>query len=682
MRLGRNSRHAGHFDIDWSQHDGRVLLPVLADDLDAVVRRGELQVRGDVMRYQGHTFPISPETQSGDPAMLDHQHYLLAHWRRAATDLNYRRFFDVTSLAGLRVEDERVYADTHARILGWLSDGSLDGVRVDHPDGLADPHEYLSRLRRAAPEAYVVVEKILERGEELPDDWPVDGTTGYDALNLVTGLLVDPAGERQLTATYAEVADAEPSWPEVLLASKRDAVAGVLGSEVERLMRLLGDDLGSPEVTRDAVTELVVGFDVYRTYLRPGVPPSAADRTAVEDALRRARERRPDLRPALQRLAQRLAGGQHPALVRVFQQTSGPAMAKGVEDTAFYRYHRLVALNEVGGDPGQLGTSLDDFDAGCARTQERWPRTMTTLGTHDTKRSADVRARLALLSEIPEQWDAAVRRWSALAARHRRDDRPDRNIEYLMWQTLVGAWPLPVDRALAYLEKASREAKQHTSWTDPDEAYDAALADFVTAVLADEAITAEVAAFTEPLVVPGWVNALTQQLVQLTMPGMPDVYQGSELWDLSLVDPDNRRPVDYAARRTLLDEAERLDVDVLGERLDEGLPKLLVTARALRLRRERPELFGPDGAYTPLRARGPKAEHVVAFLRGNGAVTVAPRLVLGLGGTWDGTTLDLPGGPWINVLTGDTHPGGQEQVIDLLERFPVALLARERSERA
>jgi (1->4)-alpha-D-glucan 1-alpha-D-glucosylmutase len=364
-----------------------------------------------------------------------------------------------------------------------------------------------------------------------------------------------------------------------------------------------------------------------------------------------------------------------------FQQTAGPVMAKGVEDTAFYRYHRLVCLNEVGGDPGAFGTSPDAFHAASLTRQANWPSSMTTLTTHDTKRNEDVRARLAVLSEVPHLWSEAVRRWSTMADPYRSPAGPDHNSEYLLWQTLAGAWPISLERAQTYLEKATHEAKQRTGWIDADVPYDISIGDFVAGVLGDTALCADIESFVVgTLLVPGRVNALAQKVIQLTMPGIPDTYQGTELWDLSLVDPDNRRPVDYWLRARLLSSLESGAVPGVGEGdvHDDGAAKLLAVSRTLDLRRRRPELFGASGGYTPMAAVGPVAGHVVSFSRGGDAVTVAPRLTVRLEteGGWGDTALPLPVGRWRDVFTGEQYEGGVVRVADILGRFPVGLLER------
>jgi (1->4)-alpha-D-glucan 1-alpha-D-glucosylmutase len=634
LRHGRESAYAHWFDIDWSR--GRLLLPVLGDD--AAV--DELTVDGDELRYYDHRFPIAPGTGGGTAREVhDRQHYELVGWRRGNAEINYRRFFAIAELAGVRQEDPAVFDATHAEVLRWYAAGEVDGIRIDHPDGLRDPAGYLDRLRAAAPDAWIVVEKILEPGEELPD-WPVAGTTGYDALREACAVFVSPAADAGV--------DVE-SWHDAVRTGKREAATRLLAAELSRLGRLAPDVDG----VRDALVEVAVQFPVYRSYL-----PAGAGH--LEQALTAARAARPDLAAAFDALAPRLGDPGDELAIR-FQQYTGATMAKGVEDTAFYRWTSFVAANEVGGDPAHRSLSPAGFHAAAAR---RAPAAMTALSTHDTKRGEDVRARLAVLAELPDEWREATARWSAAAP------VPDEAMADLLWQSAVGAWPIEAERLHAYAEKAAREASTATSWADPDAGFERALHAAVDAAcgpLADD-----VGAFAAAVALDGWRNALGQKLVQLTMPGVPDVYQGSELWETSLVDPDNRRPVDFAARAELLtrlDGGWRPPVD------HTGAAKLLVVSRALRLRRDRPDLFT---GYTPLAADGPAAEHALAFDRG-GAVTVATRLPVGLRhrGGWDGTVLPLPDGAWRDELTGARFAGGPTPLTDLLEHYPVALLARE-----
>jgi (1->4)-alpha-D-glucan 1-alpha-D-glucosylmutase len=627
-------------------------------------------------------------------ALLERQNYRLARWQTAGYELDYRRFFDISSLVALRMEDPEVFADTHVLVLEWLRAGVLDGLRIDHPDGLRDPLGYLERLRRAAPSAWIVVEKILAEEERLSPDWPVAGTTGYDFMNRALGLFVNPEAEAALTSAYIRFSGESTAYPELVYRKKQQVMHELLASDLNRLaeifVRVCEGNRRYRDYTRheltDCLREVIACLPRYRTYVRSGAPVSAADRASLEAALAEARRRRPDLDPELVGFLGRILtleeDGDHTAgLVARFQQTSGPVSAKGVEDTALYTFNRLVALNEVGGDPGRFGVSPDAFHRACGEAAARWPDGMLATSTHDTKRSEDVRARLAVLSEMPDAWERAVRRWARINRRHRRGGLPDGNAEYLLYQTLVGAWPITPDRAAAYMEKAAREAKVHTSWISPDQEYERALLGFVRGTLGDAEFVADLEAFLPPVVEAGRVNSLALKLLCLTAPGVPDLYQGSELWDLSLVDPDNRRPVDFERRRILLQELEELDelggdaAAAAWERRDEGLPKLLVVSRALRLRSRRPDLFA-RAAYTPLPACGSRAPHALAFRRGGGAVTVVPRLVLGLAGDWGDTAVELPAGRWRDVFTGAEAQGGAVPLRELLAGFPVALLER------
>jgi (1->4)-alpha-D-glucan 1-alpha-D-glucosylmutase len=664
LRLGRSSPHAQWFDVDWDAQDGRILMPMLGRPLDQCLADGEItvDVGGGVVRYHDHRFPLAPGT-----ATLDEQHYRLADWRAGADALNYRRFFDVTSLIGVRVEAPTVFDATHERLLALVRSGDVDGLRVDHPDGLADPGGYLDRLAKETGGVWTTVEKILEPGEVLPPTWQCAGTTGYDALAAVTNVLVDPAGEQPLTDLYTSLTGLPASFHDVVRATKRLVVDRILAAEVNRLsddLEHVRADVGATSAftrpaLREAVAQLLVSFDVYRAYAGDADSARRIDEAAsraVQDLPARASEI-----AWIGSLLHRIApGAAADAFAVRFEQTTGPAMAKGVEDTAFYRYHRLTALNEVGGDPARFGGSVADWHAHCRRIQRDWPATMTTLSTHDTKRSEDVRARLLVLAELPVEWSDAVTRWRAAASKH---SPPDANTDYLFWQTLAGAWPLSVDRMLAYVEKATREAKQHTSWTDPDEAYDAQLRGYVRGVFADHELMQDVGAFVETaLVEPGRSNALAQKLLQLTMPGVPDLYQGQELTEPTLVDPDNRRPVDYAARAAMLGALDAAD------------PKLSVTARSLRLRRERPDVFA--AGYEPVGIVGAAADHALAFARGDDAISVVTRLPVGLRrrGGWGETALQLPPGDWSDTLTGAGVRSGR--LAEVLARLPVALLVR------
>ena len=623
-------------------------------------------------------------------ALLDRQNYRVAFWKSAAGDLGYRRFFDVNTLVGLRVEIERVFFDTHHLVLGWLDDGTVDGVRIDHPDGMRDPAAYLHRLRSARPGVWVVVEKILEAGESLPESWPVEGTTGYDFMARASALFVDPEAERPLTDLYAELTGEPTDYAEVLRVQKHRVLRDVLGSDLNRLTAQLVEVCERHRDYRDhtrhelheVVRELIACFPVYRTYVSAEAEgASAQDVKYVTEAINAVRVRRPEfdgrLLDFLRELLLRLVpGDRETEFVLRFQQVTGPAMAKGAEDTAFYGYNRLVSLNEVGGSPDRFGVSIREFHEASLAAHWKWPRGLLATSTHDSKRSEDVRARIGVLSEVPAAWARVVRGWFERHARHWGAEPPDRNIEYLLYQTLVGAWPIEAERVKAYIEKAAREAKARTSWTAPQAGYETALQAFVEAVLADETFRRELASFVGTVRDAGRTSSLAQVLLKLTCPGVPDIYQGTELWDLSLVDPDNRRPVDFGLRHRLLGELEGLAVGAVMARADEGLPKLWLITRALALRRARPVPFGPDGAYTPLAVEGPASDHVVAFARGGEVVSVVPRFALKRRGEWGDTRVVLPAGAWRNELTGEEVTGGPAHVGRMLSSFPVALLSR------
>jgi (1->4)-alpha-D-glucan 1-alpha-D-glucosylmutase len=624
--------------------------------------------------------------RAADPAALDalleQQPYRLAFWRTQRADVGYRRFFDVASLVGVRVEAPHVFDDVHARVLALVRDGAVDGLRVDHVDGLRDPGGYLARLRAAAPAAWIGVEKILADGESLPAGWPIDGTTGYETGEAIGAVLVDPRGEAALTA-FAEryTGEAFTAAAEVRRA-RRETLRHAFGGEVRRLSRLAmallaGDprfrDVVDDEVS-EALIELLAGYDVYRTYSAAGAPVRAEDVAHIDRAVAAALDHRPDLdRDLLGWLRSVLAlGGGSPEadeLALVTQQITGAVMAKAVEDTVFYRGVRLLARNEVGAEPARFALDVDDFHARMAAAR---PGSLIATTTHDSKRGEDVRARLAVLSEIPDTWIAAVERWTARAERLRGGALPDRHAMYVMWQTLVGAWPLDEARLHAYLEKALREAKRVTSWTRIDEAYEQAARDLASAVLADRELLDDVRGFAEALAVPGWRNALTQKLLELTVPGIPDLYQGSELWYLRLVDPDNRGEVDFALRRRLLEAVAGSFAPRAPTALDDdGRAKLWLIRETLALRARRPRCFA--GGYHPLPRAGTHAERVIAFVRGEGVIAVAPRWTAALE-RWADTAVTLPPGEW-RCVTGTVHVG-TVAVATLLAGFPVALLER------
>jgi (1->4)-alpha-D-glucan 1-alpha-D-glucosylmutase len=631
---------------------------------------------------------------------LNQQNYRLAYWKTADQQLSYRRFFDVNTLIGLRVEREYVFEETHALLLDWLKRGVLDGLRVDHPDGLRDPMEYFKRLRDRAPDAWVIGEKILEPGEFLRERWPIQGTSGYDFLNVAAGVLVAPEGLMELTSIYSGFTEQPTDFHAIAHEKKINVSQEALGSDVNRLTSIFVEiceanrdrrDYTRAEVRR-AIREVAACFSIYRTYVVPEREEiTEEDREYITQATECAKENRQDIDAGLfdflrDVLTMEVKGKLESEFLLRFQQFTGPVMAKGVEDTAFYCFNRLTGMNEVGSDPGRNGLSVEEFHSYCRKMQETHPLTMTTLSTHDTKRSDDVRARLAVLSEIPGKFGEAIRRWSRMnnAFRVRKpwgDPLPDRNTEYFYYQTLIGAWPLPMDRAKAYMTKAMREAKQQTTWVANNKEFEDALNLFIEFTYNYAPFQRELQQFVERILEAGRINSMAQTLLKYTAPGVPDLYQGTELWDLSLVDPDNRRPVDYALRERLLEELKLMTGDDAAAkawaRADEGLPKMWTIHKALQLRRERPESFGAEADYVPLMVDGAKHDHVIAYLRGEDVVTVVPRLTLKLGGAWRDTSVTLPEGLWRNRLTGANIEGGEVGVKELLKDFPVVLLARE-----
>jgi len=624
--------------------------------------------------------------------ILNQQNYRLAYWRTADQELGYRRFFDINSLIGIRSEREHVFLATHARILEWLQNGQLDGVRVDHPDGLRDPQQYFDRLRSHAPSAWIVVEKILQPNERLREQWPVQGTSGYDFMNLCNGLLLNSDGLNRLGEIYGQFTREPLDFQAVAREKKLNVEHEALGSDVNRLADLFVQicennrdrrDYTRAEIRR-AIREVGACFPVYRTYVvsqRNEILDE--DIECIDSAIAQAREGRQDIDPGLfgfigDVLTLRVRGDLESEFLLRFQQFTSPVMAKGLEDTAFYCFNRMIGLNEVGGNPGSQGTSLAEFHQYCLDIQASHPLTMLTLSTHDTKRADDVRARLAVLTETPGRWRAFLLRWARMNRSFRSGPFPDRNSEYFLYQTLIGAWPITKERLVPYMEKAVREAKQQTSWTQQNKEFEDALRSFIESILSSREFVAELDAFVNEIKHAGRINSLAQTLVKLTAPGVPDTYQGGELWDLSLVDPDNRRPVDFDLRRQMLAElSDGMSAKEIMKRIDAGLPKMWVISKALSIRRNHPDWFGPDAAYSAINVEGARQEHLLAFMRADSVITIAPRWSLKLSGNWAGSSLLLPPGSWTHCFTGQVLAGGRHRVQRLLEEFPVALLARE-----
>ncbi len=770
LARGRRSRFAGWFDAEWDAPglDGRVLVPVLGAPLEDVLAAGELTVDAvgpdgePAVRYFERTFPIAPGTATRadlaaarrDPgalaALLDRQPYRLAHWRIGNERINWRRFFDISSLVAVRQEVGAVFDATHRLVLRLVARGRSDGVpvalRVDHVDGLADPDAYLARLRDAAgPETHIVVEKILARGEQLPASWPVAGESGYAFLDAADGLFVDPDGVAALAeAPVRAGGEALLTFDELCRDGKRLVLTELFGAERERVTRLASraasasagtSDIGERDL-RDALVALTAALPVYRTYLRPGLAAGTGDRRLIHRAARDAigSSPSPSLRRAVRFLRDTMlsaaTAGADPEphvaeLVRRWQQLCPAVTAKGVEDTALYRDPRVPSRAEVGSNPGAPVTTVDAFHSAMRRRRERWPGAMSTTSTHDTKRSEDARARLHVLSEIPDAWLERVERWHTWNAHHRRRvdgrDAPDPTEELTAYHALLALWPASgwrgVDRTLVerlqrHVVKSAREAKVHTDWLAPVPAYERALRAFVASVTASRRsrFAEDLAPFAGSMSFHGALNALAATVLTITAPGFPDVYQGSELWDPRLVDPDNRAPVDLAGRTARLAAIDAASVDVtrgipaLMERWQDGGLKLLVLSRALRFRRRQPGLFA-CGRYVPLRVRGRQAEHAVAFARrsrADWAVAVVPRLTVRLTGAsvgsdpswpvgraiWGSTAVVLPSGAptrWRDALTGGAvaapaRARDGERVLrlaDLLSQLPVSVLSPE-----
>ncbi|MFO7778791.1 MAG: malto-oligosyltrehalose synthase [Nitriliruptoraceae bacterium] len=733
---GPEGRYGRHFDVHWrpgAHGQPTLLVPELGEPLAAALEQDVLQLahvdddRDPAWRvvYYEHAWPVAPGTladagfDADDVAttvatcrddrarfrdLLDRQHYRLGFWRRANQELDHRRFFDIDTLGAVRVEDPAVFADVHAAILPLVADGTLDGLRIDHPDGLADPVGYLADLRRAVgDDAYLVVEKILEHGERFRSEWPVAGTVGYEFAAATLGLHLDPAAGPILDDLQARLTGSAIHRGHLVDEAKRAALDALFGAEHARLT-----ELAAAVVARDraeltaALTELLVAWPVYRTYLRPGAAPvDRRDAAVVAQALAHGRARAPALAAAMTDLADVLTSGAADAasiaFVTAFQQLTGPAIAKGFEDTVLYRDLRCTAVNEVGADPAEVGTSVAELHGLDLEVAAHRPATMRLSTSHDTKRSEDVRARLAVLAQRPGWWVATVDRLrsSAAGARSRTDENtaatpamwPLPVHEHLAWQTVVGAWPIDAERLGAYLVKAAREGKEATDWLTPDTDYEAALERYATALTEEPALVAIVEEAVAEIDRLGAVTSLAMTVTKLTAPGVPDTYQGTEVWNRSLVDPDNRRPVDHDRLAALASElagrqpSPELAAELLAD-LGDGRAKLWVTRQALRLRREHPELLGPGASYAPLVATGQQAREVWACVRGGAVVAITPCRIGQLKGTaaaldLGDTQLCLPEGTYHDVLAGRRVGGGRHRVTSLLAGFPVALYLKE-----
>ena len=765
LRHGQASRYATYFDIDWNTQDptlqGKVLAPFLGEPYGEALQTGAIHlVRDDdptspFIRYYDTTFPIrcedlaeiaasppnayNPATEAGRERLhrlLERQHYRLAWWRSAGDAINWRRFFDINGLAAVRIEDPEVFQATHATLLRLYQQGLIDGVRVDHVDGLADPPGYCRHLRTRLDElssrrpadaptgpAYFVVEKILGPGEHLPRNWGVDGTSGYDFMDRVNALLHQQSGAAALQALWHSISGRPADFAIEALNARREILDASFTSQLDAaaavLHRVAQARLDTRDITfaaiRRALAALLAHFPVYRSYgsRRRSAADDAAFATAVGGAM--ADCRMPD-RPAIAQLDRWLGGEsvgaddpmRGEAIVR-FQQLSAPLAAKAVEDTAFYRYGVLLSRNEVGADIASFSTSVEAFHADCLARREHFPDAMLATATHDHKRGEDVRARLAVLSEIPDEWRQAVLRWQELNAPHRRftnGPMPSPGDEAMLYQMIVGAWPTEMtttdtnglhnftERLAAWQLKAMREAKLATDWSAPDLDYEDAARSFLYTIMSDTDNFVKQAADVAHRIGPaGAVNGMAQTLLKLTVPGVPDFYQGTEFWDLSLVDPDNRRPVDFQQRRTALCAAE--NPKHLAQHWRDGRVKQGLIARVLAVRRALPELFA-RGDYRPLELTGPRAQHLVAFIRSRedvSVIAIVPRLsarlldhgdsILIAPTSWHNTALIVPehlrGRSIRNVITGTTLGTLNETlpVEQVLADFPVALFTTE-----
>lgn len=782
LTWGRRSRWARHFDIDWSA--GPLLLAVLGEPYGEALAAGafdlRIEPRSGRLRfgYHDHALPLTPPSCAAilgpglpelshafecatpddgagpafaalrsawtDPALRarigaalsainadperlhavhEAQPWRLGHWRLAREMLPYRRFFEIADLVGVRVEDPVVFRDVHARVLAMLADGTVDGLRIDHIDGLADPKAYLRALRDAGGAPYVVVEKILMPGEALPTDWPTAGTTGYELGRLLCAVQIDPGQSQAMTEAWAGFSGESTDFAAAVRGAKRRILTVNLAGELDGLARLARRIAAAHRATRDlgqdslrtALVELVVELPVYRSYA-DAEGCSAADARMLSEAGERAK-RHPfieDSRPVdflvglIAGTVETTADAPRDEFVRRFQQTSGPAMAKAVEDTAFYRFNRLIAQNEVGSEPEPFGMSVPAFHAAAAERLRTQRLALSATATHDTKRGEDARMRIAMIAQQPERWRDAVGRWHAATADLRATGTggtgaPDPNDEWLFYQTLLGAWPAAFDpddavtraelceRLEAFMIKALREAKRHTTWTAPAAGYEQATSEFVRGVFERRDLLEDFGRVFAPLIAAGATASLAQLALKLMLPGVPDIYQGTELWDLALVDPDNRRPVDFAARRRRLAELPSLDAGAALARWREGTPKLWLLHRLLTLRRAAPALFR-DGVYRPIEVSGPAAGHLIAFVRLAGtsaAMLVAPRLPLRILQDADGpalapaaiagTRLVLPdrlGADGLTDWLGDqpvATAAGQLDPCDALLAFPVAI---------
>ena len=721
LKNGRKSKYARFFDINWNPPQkklaGKILLPVLGEHYETELHSGHIQIKkiknDFYANYYSFVFPINSagvriikkrtniekdkelEKINQNPQLIDEilniQFYFLSHWQAADKEINYRRFFSINHLIGMCVEEKKVFEHVHKNIFQMLKKRELDGLRIDHIDGLRNPLEYLKRLRKKAPNKWIIVEKILGPAEKIPDNWPIHGTTGYDFLNAVNGLFVNASAKEPLSKLYRQLTGETRQYSEVLYKKKLLTLEKSFNGELTRLIDILEEismryrhfrDLTLSEI-KEGLSIIIAYFPFYRTYITDFKHSiTKEDKKYIEQAISISREKNPQVHPLVWQFfndlfSGELKGNNELEFILRFQQLTGSVMAKGAEDTTFYCFNDLISLNEVGGYPSKFGTSINEFHDYCFRMQKDWPLTMLATSTHDTKRSEDVRMRINMISEIPQQWQQTVTWWFEHNRKYHSGNAPEANTEYLLYQTLIGSWPIEQQRIKDYMIKAVREEKVRTSWTKVKEDYEEALILFIDNILKDKEFVKSLESFTTLILGAAQISSLSETLIKYTAPGIPDLYQGTELWDISLVDPDNRRAVDYELRKNIFSQMEKLDCIGALEQLDSGLTKMYVIYHCLKVRREHLECFGNEGSYELIKVSGEKAENVVAFGRSRKIVTVASRLLISLGDDWQDTAVELGEGRWMNEFTKQIFEGKTE-IRNLLNDFPLALLVKEK----
>ncbi|MBF0298538.1 MAG: malto-oligosyltrehalose synthase [Oligoflexia bacterium] len=741
LKKGQSSKYASYFDINWSATStskNKIVIPLLSDHYGKLLRSKKIQLKQKankiIISCEQLEFPISTESFIAlytsedlkqksieqiiseinfDPIILhtflQQQHYRLSFWRTSSHLFCYRRFFDINNLIALRQENDLVFQQTHQFIAKLLGEHIIDGLRVDHIDGLRDPEQYLHHLRKLATDAWIIVEKILLPQEQLPKSWPIDGTTGYDFLNSCLNIFIDPLSEQAFDEIYKDFTGEKEKYSFILYKKKKDIIDSNFRGEINYLSELLLNiceqehyyyDYTSLEYYQ-ALREIIACVPVYRTYIRPfhhthhstieinrSIITASINASIKEASLLNLNI---DSGPFIF-IKKILLQSSHTNLsaefVSRFQQITGTIMAKGAEDTAFYCYNRFPAVNEVGGDPGRFGLTINDFHSFLSQIQKNYPCTMLTTSTHDTKRGEDTRMRLAVLSENPTGWREAIYRWNQHnhCKKKQENNLPDHNTEYLLYYTLFAAWPIEEERLQEYMLKSVREAKIYTSWKNPNEHYENILRQFISSLVHDQYFMNDIYHFVEEHLYTARVNSLSQTLIKLTAPGIPDIYQGCELWDLGLVDPDNRKAVDYKLRYKLLEESLHLWPEEVLLQMDIGVPKIWLINKILTFRKCHPEILAPSAEYTALQVEGKKKDHVFAFMRARKAISIIPLLAFKKNketkenketNYWEDTFIKCPEGKWENLFTKEMLSSKSTENIfmeKLFSKFPIAFL--------